>query len=134
MQHFPSAIKLAVFFDMSKRFGTDIAKMLERVNLPAVIFGDHIISLVELSVEQLRELIPTMPVKDVVLRRVASPTGKSIYGFNPDTNVYQTWSSLEKCTLDLTGKPFANKVTVNKRVDKGILFQGFYLQTKPFDK
>ena len=117
---------------MSKRFGSDIAKMLKSLNIPALMYGNYIISLVELTAEQMRDLLPDMPVKHVVAPRAASSTGKIIYGFNPDANIYQIWSSLEKCTYALTGVPFANKSTVNKRVDKDILFHGYYLQTKPF--
>lgn len=132
VQHFPSGVQLAGYFEMSKRFGSDIVKMLEGLNMPALVYGKYIISMVELTAEQIKELLPTIPVKEVTVRRAASPTGKTIYGFNPDTNTHQTWSSLEKCTFALTGVPFANKQTVNKRVDKGILFHGYYLQTKPF--
>jgi len=132
VQHFTSGSRLSAFFGMSKRFGTDIAKKLQASNLPALRYGDFIISLVELTAEQLADLLPNMPVKDIVVPRPVSPTGKVIYGYNPETNTYQTWTSLEKCTHELTGAHFTNKSTVNKRVDKGILYYGYYLQTKPF--
>ena len=75
-----------------------------------------------------------MPVKPISLTRPTSPTGKLIYGYNPSTHTYQIWNSLEKCTEALTSNRFVNKATVNMRIDKGILFYGYFLQTKPFTK
>jgi cytochrome c oxidase subunit 1 len=132
VQQFTSASQLSVFMGMSKRFGTDIAKKLEDLNMPAMRYGDFIIALVDLTVAQLRGLLTNMPVKPIITPRPLSPTGKPIYGHNPSTNTYLTWGSLEMCTHALTGARFANKSTVNKRIDQGILFHGFYLQTMPF--
>lgn len=119
---------------MSKRFGTDIVKKLQSLNQPALLYSSFIISLVELTDAQLQDLLPNMLVKAIIIPRPASPTGKVIYGYNPETNIYESWSSLEKCTHILTGARFANKGTVNKRINKGILFHGYYLQTKPFNR
>lgn len=134
LQHFTSATQLSNFFEMSKRFGTDIVKKLQSLNQPALLYSSFIISLVELTDAQLQDLLPNMPVKAIIIPRPASPTGKVIYGYNPETNIYESWSSLEKCTHMLTGARFANKSTVNKRINKGILFHGYYLQTKPFNR
>jgi hypothetical protein len=40
---------------------------------------------------------------------------------------------LRKSTFDLTGRQYENHKTVNKRIDKNLLYYGFYLQTKPFN-
>ena len=130
-----SATQLANYFPgVSKRFGTDISKMLKDQNLSALRYGDVIISITELISIEILALIPSMPIKSIKLARPSSPTGKLIYGYNPSTNNFQTWNSLEKCTEFLTGNRFENKATVNKRIDKNILFHGYFLQTKPFEK
>lgn len=135
LNSFSSATQLAKYFPgVSKRFGTDIFKMLKDQNLSALRYGDVIISIIELTSVQIIGLLPSMPVKPISLTRTASPTGKLIYGYNPSTNTYQIWNSLEKCTEALTGNRFVNKATVNMRIDKGILFHGYFLQTKPFTK
>lgn len=132
---FTSGSQLSKFVpNVSKRFGPDIAKLLERVKSPALIYGNLIISLIELTPELLYDLLPNLPVKQVKVLRIYNTTGKVIYGFNPSTNKYEQWSSLEKCTYALTDKQFENKSTVNRRIDKGILYHGYYLQSKPFDK
>ena len=70
--------------------------MLKDQNLSALRYGDVIISIIELTTAiQIIGLLPSMPVKPVSLPRPASPTGKLIYGYNPSTNTYQNWNSLE---------------------------------------
>ena len=86
-----SATQLANYFPgVSKRFGTDIFKMLKDQNLSALRYGDVIISIIELTSVQIIGLLPSMPVKPISLPRSTSPTGKQIYGYNPSTNTYQT--------------------------------------------
>lgn len=132
IQTFSSGSSLAKFFpNVSKRFGTDVFKKLQELNAPALVYGTYIISVVELTSAQILALLPTMPVKPVAEVRTWS-SGKLVYGYNPSTNTYITWDSLEKCTTELTGNRFENKATVNKRLDKKALFCGFYLQTTPF--
>lgn len=123
-----SSSALANFIQgVSKRFGVSLAKKLRSLNQPAAKYGNFIISVQELSREQLTVLEPKMMVKKVTAAR--NFPGKEIFGYNPATNEYKTWVSLERCTTDLTGKRFQNKKTVNLRLDKHILFHGFYLQT-----
>lgn len=132
---FSSATQLAKYFPgVSKRFGLDIYKMLKNLRLSALRYDSFIISIIELTTVQVIALLPSLPVKPISKPRLKSPTGKLIYGYNPSTNIYQTWNSLEKCTESLTGNRFENKATVNKRIDKNILFHGYFLQTKPFKK
>jgi hypothetical protein len=101
------------FPGVSKRFGTDIFKMQKDQNLSALRYGNVIISIIELTSVQIIGLLPSMPIKPFSLTRPTSPTGKLIYGYNPSTNTYQIWNSLEKCTEALTGNRFVNKATVN---------------------
>ena len=87
---FTSASQLSKFIPgVSKRFGTDIAKLLQLVNLPALCYGKFIISLVELTADEINTLLPNMPIKVVKLPRASSPTGSTIYGFNPSSNTFQ---------------------------------------------
>lgn len=131
---FTSASQLAQFLpNVSKRFGTDIAKLLQTVGLPALHYGNLILSVMELTPEQINELLASMPIKEVKAPRLSSPTGTIIHGFNPSNNTYHEWNSLEKCTHELTGKRFENKATVKRRLNKGILFHGYLLQTNPFN-
>jgi group I intron endonuclease len=135
LNSFNSATQLAKYFSgVSKRFGIDITKFLKDRNLSALRYGDVIISIIELTSVQIIGLLPSMPVKSINTPRSVSPTGKLIYGYNPSTKTFQTWNSLEKCIESLTGNRFKNKATVNLRIDKGILFHGYLLQTKPFIK
>lgn len=70
------------------------------------------------------------PVKMVAKKKITRNI--IIYGHNPSINEYRSWSSKADCIEDLTGQRFTNIRTINKRIDKGILYKGFYLQTKPF--
>lgn len=127
---FPSAVKLAQFLlNVSKNFGVVVAKHLNTIGLPALRYGGYIISLIELTVDEIKHLLPDMPIKSI---STTKGIGKTIYGFNPTTDTYRTWISLEKCTHELTGKQFENKATINRRIDKGIIFHGYLLQTKSF--
>lgn len=86
-----SATQLAKYFPgVSKRFGTDIIKMLKDKNLSALQYGDVIISIIELTSVQIIGLLPSMLIKPISIPRPASQTGKLIYGYNPSTNIFQT--------------------------------------------
>ena len=90
-------VALLSFFRMLVNdFGTDVFKKLQELNAPALVYGAYIISVVELTSAQILAL-PTMPVKPVAEVRTWS-SGKLVYGYNPSTNTYITWDSLEKCT------------------------------------
>lgn len=131
---FPSATQLSAFFpDVSKRFGPDMVKLLAKLEVVAILYGDYIISTVELTSDQLRTMLPTLQVKVITAPRAYAINAKKVYGYNPSTNEYITWDSLESCTFKLTGNRFENKATVNRRLDKNVLYHGFYLQRKPFD-
>ena len=43
-------------------------------------------------------MLPVIPVKEV-LRANKWTTGKTIYGYNPELNTFNTWNSLEECTF-----------------------------------
>jgi hypothetical protein len=132
---FTSAIQLAVFItNVSKRFGTDISVQLKTLGLAALVYGNYIISVIELTLEEIESLLPTMPVKEVKAQRARSPNAVTIYGFNPSTNMHKEWAGYEKCMVDLTGKHFQNMKTIRLRVGKGILFHGYLIQLTPFTK
>jgi group I intron endonuclease len=129
---FPSATKLSAFFpNVSKRFGTDIAKLISNSKLPAVIFTNYIISFVPLTTDFLRTNLSSFTIKNVSQTKITNNV--TIYGFNPTTNSYLSWTSKEACTFFLTGKKFENKSTLNRRLGKNIEYCGFFLQTKPFE-
>lgn len=135
LNSFTSASQLSKSIDnVSKRFGTDIAKLLQSADQLALCYGNLIISVVELRPEQLCELLPNIMVKEVKSPRLHKVTGTDVYGYNPSSNTYKHWDSLERCTYALTGNKFENKATVNRRINKNIIYHGYYLQTKPFDK
>ena len=134
IQEFNSGSKLSAFFDnTSKRFGADIAKKLIDSGVPAIRYGNYIISMISLDKTNIEEMLPVIPVKEVLTAKRLT-TGKTIYGYNPDKKIYITWNSLEECTYFLTGNKFENKATVNRRIDKNIIYLGYYLQTMPFNK
>jgi hypothetical protein len=65
-------------------------------------------------------------------QRTKRPNGVTIYGKQVETGELFTWTSKEAWTLAITGKPFANKATMDLRLDKGISYKGCLLQTTPF--
>lgn len=71
------------------------------------------------------------PIKKALIKK-GSGSSIIIYGFNPYTNEFKSWPSKASCSENITGQQYSNVNTINKRIDKGILFKGFYLQTKPF--
>jgi len=133
IQKFPSAVKLAAYFPESgKSFGYGVIKLILKSDYPAIRYSEYIISMVPLDSAFLRinfDLFTIKKVKNLLSQR----KGKIIYGFNPSTNEYRTWFSKERCTFDLTNRRYENHKTVNKRIDKNLLYYGFYLQTKPFN-
>lgn len=132
---FTSASQLSQFIpNVSKRFGTDIYKSLQSAGSPALRYGHLILSIMELTPEQINDLMAGMPIMKVKLTRPDGPNSTIIYGLNPGNSTHHKWGSLEKCTHELTGKRFENKATVNRRLNKGIIFHGYLLQTKPFSK
>ena len=128
IQEFTSGSKLSAFFEnTSKRFGADIAKKLIGANVPAIKYGSYIVSMIPLDKTNIEEIYPLISEKEVITSKKVT-TGKTIYGYNPDKKLYNTWNSLEECTYFLTGNRFENKSTVNRRIDKNIIYLGYYLQ------
>lgn len=102
VKSFPSATQLSAFFpDVSKRFGPDMVKLLAKLEVVAIRYGDYIISTVELTSGQLRTMLPTLQVKVITAPRAYAINAKKVYGYNPSTNEYITWDSLESCTFKL---------------------------------
>jgi len=130
IQSFPSAVKLSAYLHVSVAFGVQIVKLIQASDHRAVVYKDYIISLTSQTADLLSNNLKLFPVKEGVIKK--GTRNIIIYGFNPSTNEYQTWSSKGNCLEELTGQRFTNIRTLNNRIDKGILYKGFYLQTKPF--
>lgn len=129
----PSGQALSAFLGASNRgFGAKLAKSYAHTLHRAGIYGDHILSLAPRASDELLDMLPELNVQ------VPWPTqihkGQTLYGFNPTTLEYIEWPSKEECTKFLTGLPFANKATVNKRIDQGLEYNGWLIQTTPFPR
>lgn len=130
IQSFPSAVKLSAFLNVSLVFGGQVVKLIQTSDYCAIIYKDYIISLTSRNSDFLSTNLKYLPEKKVVMKQ--GSRNIIIYGFNPSTNEYLTWSSKTDCIEKITGQRFTNMRTINLRIDKGILYKGFYLQTKPF--
>lgn len=130
IQSFPSAVKLSSFLKVSLAFGLQIVKLIQTSEYNAIVYEDYIISLMRHDALFLSTNSKLFPVKSVATKKITRNI--TIYGYNPSINEYRSWSSKADCIEYLTGQRFTNIRTINKRIDKGILYKGFYLQTKPF--
>lgn len=119
---------------MRKPFSTDIVKKLKSIHMPALIYNNFIIRIVRLTEKEIFSIIPNIYIKPTVSSRLKSSTQKTIYGYNVNTKEYEKFDRLVKCDFKLTGQRFKNKSTINKRLDKDILYYGYYLKTRPFKK
>ena len=84
-----------------------------------------------LSIDYLQSNQKLFPIKKAPIKK-GSGSSIIIYGFNPSTNEFKSLPSKVSCSENITGQRYSNVNTINKRIDKGILYNGFYLQTKPF--
>lgn len=130
IQIFPSAVKLSSYLKISLAFGLQIIKLIQASDFKTVIYEDYIISFLSQDAYYLSNNLNLFPVKNVVIKK--GSRNITVYGFNPSTNEYRTWSSKADCIEEITGQRFTNIRTINNRIDKGILYKGFYLQTQPF--
>lgn len=130
IQILPSAVKFSGYLKVSLTFGLQIVKLIQGSELGAVIYKDFIVSLTPHSAEYLSTNLNLFTEKFSVLRK--GYRSIILYGFNPSNNEYRTWLSKGDCLEDISGERFTNMRTINKRIDKGILYNGFYIQTKPF--
>lgn len=96
----------------------------------AVIYEDYIISTMPLNSDFLSTNLKYFPVNISIINK--GKRDMIIYGFNPNSNEYRTWSSKGDCLEEITGNRYTNVRTINKRIDKYILYKGYYFQTKPF--
>lgn len=130
IRSFPSAVKLSSFLKVSLAFGQQIVKLIQTSDYKAIRYEDYIISLMRHDALYLSTNLDQLPVKSVAKKRI---TGNiTIYGYNPASKDYCSWASKADCLESLTGQRYTNIRTINKRIDKDILYKGFYLQTKPF--
>lgn len=131
IETFSSTVSLSAFLKFSTSFGGLILELIRSTDYCAVIYKEYIISLTSHSVDVLSTSWKLFPVKkEVGIRRGSNSV--NIYGFNPSTNEYKNWSSKADCVKDISGEKLTNSRTINKRIDKNILYKGFYLQTDPF--
>lgn len=68
---FYSATQLSLFFNMSKRFGTDIIKKLKSINMPALIYNNTIISIITINKQELVETMPKIFVKNILQKKTS---------------------------------------------------------------
>lgn len=128
---FPSAVNLSIFLNTRTTFAGLIVKLVQTSCYCAVVYKEYIISLTPHSADVLSTSWQLFPVK----KEVGTKRGSNnvvIYGFNPSTGEYKTWNTKADCVKDITGQRLTNSRTINKRIDQGILYKGFYLQTEPF--
>jgi hypothetical protein len=86
-QVFFSASKLSAFIPrVSKRFGTDCAKMMNDLGALAICYNNYIILIKELDLAYLKTNHSSFPVKRVLISTVSR--GMTIYGHNPSTNTF----------------------------------------------
>ena len=132
LQSFPSAIKLSIYLNTGQDFTYQLLKLIQTSDYSVVIYKDYIVSLTPHDADFLSNNFKLFVVKKESVSKTTKK-GIMIYGFNPSSNEYRTWLSKVSCVEDITGKRHSNIRTINQRIDKGILYKGFYLQTKPFD-
>lgn len=131
IESFSSAVNLSIFLNTSTTFTGLIVKLIQTSCYCAVVYKEYIISLTPHSADVLSTSWKLFPVKkEVGIKRGSNNV--IIYGFNPSTDEYKTWNTKADCVKDITGQRLTNSRTINKRIDQGILYKGFYLQTKPF--
>ena len=137
-----SAIKLSNFLNISPQNGLKLLKFVKNTNHLAILCNDYIISLNFYSPSTpvpesgprgkdfLMEIYKSLSEFNVPTIRIRS--GKPVYGYNPTSNEYKIWNTKGECLEFITGYRNTNIRTLNSRLDKDILYKGFYLQTKPF--
>lgn len=126
----PSTIKLSGYLNINLSLVGQIITLIKSSEYNAVIYEDYIISTMPLNSDFLSTNLKYFPVNISTINK-----GKRdiiIYGFNPNSNEYRTWSSKGDCLEEITGNRYTNIRTINKRIDKNILYKGYYFQTKPF--
>jgi len=129
----PSGQSLSAFLGASNRnYGLKLASELYYTVHGVFIYGDYIVSLAPHTHEELLVILPELPARPAA--PIVVYKGQTMYGFNPTTKEYMEWPSKEECTKFLTGRPYANKKTVNRRINQNLEYNGWLLQTTPFSR
>lgn len=141
---FLSSNKFAAFLKVHVAVVKQMLDLIESSEHFAIIYEGYIISLKPLNSEFLAENLDGLlnfdtnsnktSDKKLAAEELKKKGRKSvtIYGFNPETIEYKIWPSKGECLEELTGYYYTNVRTINRRIDKGITYKGYYLQTKPF--
>jgi len=90
-----------------------------------------IVTVVAMTPVELEEVLGTLTPINVPPPRKDRPKGLPVFGKHEVTGALR--ESYEKCTFELTGRPFVNKATMKLRLDKGLAYKGYLLQSKPFN-
>ena len=128
-----SGAALSALLNTYKPFGLRVYSIMLNSVHQTVVVGDYIVSAVPMTISQLALLLPQLTVVPVpVPSSRTNLMQQTIYGKHVETSALVEWKSKELCTKALTGRSFMNKSTMNRRLNKGIPFYGYLLQTKPF--
>lgn len=87
VQAFDSGAMLSLFFsNVSKSFGSNLAKMIISSSSPGIRYGQYIMTMLEMTEENLEAIFEDLPIKPVVVpRHWKSGLSITIYGYNPRT-------------------------------------------------
>lgn len=132
---FLSSNKLAAFLKINPAVIKQIRELIELSEHSAIRCKDFIITLKPIDSEILSNNLNALFNFDLDREKLEKKKGRrniTIYGFNPETQEYKIWLSKGECLEELTGYCHTNVRTINRRIDKDILYKGYYLQTKPF--
>lgn len=140
---FLSSNKLAAFLKVNAVIVKQLTELIESSEHSAIRCKDHIISLKPLNGKNLADNLDVLlnfeisssKTRDRKLAAKELKKGRkslTIYGFNPETHEYKIWPSKGECLEELTGYYYTNVRTINRRIDKDLMYKGYYLQTKPF--
>nr|YP_009568484.1 hypothetical protein [Drechslerella brochopaga]QBL02564.1 hypothetical protein [Drechslerella brochopaga] len=137
---FLSSNKLAAFLKINPAVIKQITELIESSKHSAIRCNDFIITLKPADTKNLSNNLDALLIFDINKNKISELEKKrgrksiTIYGFNPETKEYKIWLSKGECLEELTGYYFTNVRTINKRIDKDLIYKGYYLQTKPFNK
>lgn len=133
LMSFHSGVAFSTWANGSKRLGSDVHASVLASVVQAVLFESvFIVTAVPMTPEQLKLILHALPVFNVPAPRLHLPGATAIYGKQVSTGILRDWPSQEACTYELTGRRFVNKATMKLRLDKGLEYKGYLLQTKPF--
>lgn len=129
---FSSGSAFSAWSNTSKPFGTKVAKAVSASPVQAIVFDGHVVSASTVTPAELEQVTRLAPVISRPVSRSHVSNNTPVYGHEVATDQYVAWHSQEACTLALTGRPFVNKKTLSLRLNKGLPYKGYHVQTTPF--